>query len=202
MEKKIITISRQFGSGGHEVGMKLAQKLGVKFYDKELVDMLAKDGKYNADFIEANEEKCSPPMCPVMPGFSMPVFYQDLPSDLIYKGQSKLIRTLAERGPCVVVGRCADYILRNMNPVNCFVYGSLEARVNRKMSMIPEGLSFTREEIKKRVIDVDKKRAKYHEFYTDKRWGRMEDYDLYVNTDKVGIEGAVETIAAYVEHCK
>ena len=133
MEKRIITISRQFGSGGHEVGMKLAKRLNIKFYDKELVDLLAKDGKYDVDFIEANEEKCSPPMCPIMPGFAMPVFYQDLPSDLIYKGQSKLIRSLAERGPCVVVGRCADYILRNMNPVDCFIYGSLEERISRKM---------------------------------------------------------------------
>lgn len=202
MEKRIITISRQFGSGGHEVGMKLAKRLNIKFYDKELVDLLAKDGKYDVDFIEANEEKCSPPMCPIMPGFAMPVFYQDLPSDLIYKGQSKLIRSLAERGPCVVVGRCADYILRNMNPVDYFIYGSLEERISRKMSMVPEGLDFTREEIKKRVIDVDKKRAKYYEFYADRKWGRMEDYDLCINTDKVGIDGAVETILAYLEHCR
>ena len=202
MEKRIITISRQFGSGGHEVGMKLAKRLNIKFYDKELVDLLAKDGKYDVDFIEANEEKCSPPMFPIMPGFAMPVFYQDLPSDLIYKGQSKLIRSLAERGPCVVVGRCADYILRNMNPVDCFIYGSLEERISRKMSMVPEGLDFTREEIKKRVIDVDKKRAKYYEFYADRKWGRMEDYDLCINTDKVGIDGAVETILAYLEHCR
>ena len=202
MEKRIITISRQFGSGGHEVGMRLAKRLGVKFYDKELVDLLAKDGKYDVDFIEANEEKCSPPMCPIMPGFAMPVFYQDLPSDLIYKGQSKLIRSLAERGPCVVVGRCADYILRNMNPVDCFIYGSLDERINRKMSMIPEGLDFTREEIKKRIIDVDKKRAKYYEFYADRRWGKMEDYDLCISTDNIGVDGAVETIMAYLEHCK
>ena len=202
MEKRIITISRQFGSRGHEVGMRLAKRLGVKFYDKELVDLLAKDGKYDVDFIEANEEKCSPPMCPIMPGFAMPVFYQDLPSDFIYKGQSKLIRSLAERGPCVVVGRCADYILRNMNPVDCFIYGSLDERINRKMSMIPEGLDFTREEIKKRIIDVDKKRAKYYEFYADRRWGKMEDYDLCISTDNIGVDGAVETIMAYLEHCK
>ena len=202
MEKGIITFSRQLGSGGHEVGMRLAKRLGVKFYDKELVDLLAKDGKYDVDFIEANEEKCSPPMCPIMPGFAMPVFYQDLPSDLIYKGQSKLIRSLAERGPCVVVGRCADYILRNMNPVDCFIYGSLDERINRKMSMIPEGLDFTREEIKKRIIDVDKKRAKYYEFYADRRWGKMEDYDLCISTDNIGVDGAVETIMAYLEHCK
>ncbi|MDO4559494.1 MAG: cytidylate kinase-like family protein [bacterium] len=202
MDKRLITISRQFGSGGHEVGMRLARRLGIKFYDKELVDLLAKDGKYDVDFIEANEEKCSPPMCPIMPGFAMPVFYQDLPSDLIYKGQSKLIRSLAERGACVVVGRCADYILRNMNPVNCFIYGSLDERIKRKMSMVPAGLDFTREEIKKRIIDVDKKRAKYYEFYADRKWGRMEDYDLCVNTDKAGIDGAVETILAYLEHAK
>ncbi len=202
MDKRLITISRQFGSGGHEVGMRLARRLGIKFYDKELVDLLAKDGKYDVDFIEANEEKCSPPMCPIMPGFAMPVFYQDLPSDLIYKGQSKLIRSLAERGACVVVGRCADYILRNMNPVNCFIYGSLDERIKRKMSMVPTGLDFTREEIKKRIIDVDKKRAKYYEFYADRKWGRMEDYDLCVNTDKAGIDGAVETILAYLEHAK
>lgn len=202
MAHRVITISRQFGSGGHEIGMRLAKRLGVKFYDKELVDLLAKDGKYDADFIEANEEKCSPPICPIMPGFAMPVFYQELPSDLIYKGQSKLIRTLAEHSPCVVVGRCADYILRTMNPVNCFIYAALDERVKRKMSMIPAGLDFTKEEMRKRVIDVDKKRAKYYEFYADRRWGQMEDYDLCIATDKVGIDGAVETIAAFVENMK
>ena len=198
MTNRIITISRQFGSGGHEIGMKLAAKLGVKFYDKELVDLLAKDGKFDVDFIAANEEKCSPPICPIMPGFAMPVFYQELPSDLIYKGQSKLIRTLAGRGPCVVVGRCADYILRTMNPVNCFIFASLEERVSRKLSMVPEGLEITRDEIRKRVIDVDRKRAKYYEFYADRKWWCMEDYDLCINTDKIGLDGAVDTIIAFV----
>lgn len=202
MGDRIITISRQFGSGGHEIGIRTAKKLGIKFYDKELVDLLAKDGKYDVSFIEANEEKCSPPICPVMPGFAMPVFYQDLPSDLIYKGQSKLIRSLAERGPCVVVGRCADYILRNMSPINCFIYASLEERIKRKMSMVPDGLDFTKEDIRKRIIDVDKKRAKYHEFYTDRKWGRMEDYDLCICTDKTGIDGAVDTIIAFYNACK
>ncbi|MEG1823478.1 MAG: cytidylate kinase-like family protein [Cloacibacillus sp.] len=196
----VITISRQFGSGGHEIGMKLAERLGVKFYDKELVDMLAKDGGYDAGFIEQNEEKCSPPICPIMPGFAMPVFYQDLPSDLIYKGQSKLIRTLAERGPCVVVGRCADYILRAMDPINCFIHASLDVRVARKMSMVPEGLDFTKEEIKKRVMDVDKKRAKYHEFYTDRKWGQVEDFDLCICTDKIGVDGAVSVIETFVKN--
>ena len=201
MVSRIITISRQFGSGGHEIGVKLAKRLGVKFYDKELVDLLAKDGKYDVNFIEAHEEKCSPPICPVMPGFAMPVFYQDLPSDLIYKGQSKLIRTLAERGPCVVVGRCADYILRNMNPINCFIYASLEERVKRKMSMVPEGLDFTKDEIRKRIIDVVINVSYYNEFYTDRKWGRMEDFDICICTDKCGIDGAVETIIRYCESC-
>ncbi len=201
MSGRIITISRQFGSGGHEIGIRLARRLGVKFYDKELVDLLAKDGKYDASFIEAHEEKCSQPICPVMPGFAMPVFYHDLPSDLIYKGQSKIIRSLAERGPCVVVGRCADYILRNMNPVNCFIYASMEERVKRKMAMLPEGADFTKEEMRKLIADIDKKRAKYHEFYTDRKWGHMEDFDLCVCTDRCGIDGAVETIIRYCENC-
>lgn len=202
MKKPIVTISRQFGSGGHEVGKRLAAQLGIKFYDKELVDLLAKDGKYDADFIVAHEEKCSPPVYPIVPGFAMPSFYRDLPSDLIYKGQSKLVRTLAERSACVVVGRCADYILRAMHPVNCFIYGSLEERIKRKMSMVPEGFDITYEEIKKRIQTVDKRRAKYHEFYTDRKWGRMEEYDLCINTDKVGIDGAVETIKAYLSKCE
>ena len=199
---RVITISRQFGSGGHEIGKRLARKLGIKFYDKELVDMLAKDGKFDANFIEAHEEKCSPPIYPMMHGFSLPVFYQELPSDLIYKGQSKLIRTLAEKSPCVVVGRCSDYILRNMNPFNIFVYASIEHRIERKMSMVPEGMSFTREEIKKRIQDVDKKRYKYHEFYADRKWGNMVEYDLCISTDKCSLDGAVDTIIAFIEHSR
>ncbi|MDO4988686.1 MAG: cytidylate kinase-like family protein [Synergistes sp.] len=199
MENLIVTISRQFGSGGHEVGRILAERLGIRFYDKELVDMLAKDGKYDAAFIAENEEVCSTPIYPAVPGFAMPIFYQSLPSDLIYKGQAKLIRTLAEHSSCVVVGRCADYILRKMNPVNVFVYGSLERRVDRKFSMIPDGLKITRDEIRERVEEVDNKRARYHSFYTDKEWGCMDGYDICINTDQIGVAGAVETILAYVE---
>ena len=191
MVSRIITISRQFGSGGHEIGVKLAKRLGVKFYDKELVDLLAKDGKYDVNFIEAHEEKCSPPICPVMPGFAMPVFYQDLPSDLIYKGQSKLIRTLAERGPCVVVGRCADYILKDRGDcLHVFVHAPLKDRAERIVRLYGE----TSEKPEKRLMDKDKKRSVNYRYYTDREWGLSQNYHLCLDSSEFGIEGCVDII--------
>ena len=195
MEKRIITISRQFGSGGHEVGMRLAKRLGVKFYDKELVDLLAKDGKYDVDFIEANEEKCSPPMCPIMPGFAMPVFYQDLPSDLIYKGQSKLIRSLAERGPCVVVGRCADYALAGRpGLLRIFCRADLSQRIKR----IQQRHNLSPEKAALLVAKTDRHRRVYYHHHTGRFWGHSSCYDLTVNTSVLGVDKTAETLEAYI----
>ena len=201
MKNTVITIGRQFGSGGHEVGVRLAEKLGIKFYDKELVEMIAKDGGLESQFLHDHDEKAPTPIYPVMPGFAMPIFYQQAPSDIVYTEQSKLIKKLAEDGPCVIVGRCADYVLKDFGVVNCFIYAELDDRINRKFSMVPEGLSFTKDDIKKRIEDVDRKRARYYEYYTDRSWGTMEGYDICVSTSKVGIDGAVATISAFVEHC-
>lgn len=201
MVNRIITIARQFGSGGHEVGVKLAERLGFKFYDKELVEMIAQKGGLEAKFLHDNDEKPPTPIYPVMPGFAMPIFYQQAPSDIVYTEQSKLIKNLAEEGSCVIVGRCADYILKDDGGIHCFIHADLEDRISRKLAMVPDGLEFSRNDIKKRIEDVDKKRARYYEYYTDRTWGAIGNYDLCVSTSKVGIDGAVATIAEYVRNC-
>lgn len=200
MKNGVITISRQFGSGGHEIGVKLAKELGIKLYDKELVELIAKNGKMDADFVAANDEKYIPPMYPVLHGgFALPVFYQSQPTDQIYKEQAKLIKELAASGPCVVIGRCADYILRDMRPVNCFVYGSEAQRIKRKMSMIPAGVEMKPEDMKRRLKEVDKQRSRYHSFYTERKWGDPVEYDICISTDRIGVDGAVKVIKEYCE---
>jgi cytidylate kinase len=202
MGNRVITIGRQFGSGGHEVGVRLADKLGVKFYDKELVDMIAKEAGLEEQFLNEHDEKAPTPIYPVMPGFAMPIFYQQTPSDIVYTEQSKLVRKLAEESDCVIVGRCADYVLKDYGSVNCFIYADIEDRVARKLTMVPEGLEFTKEDIKKRIELVDKKRAKYYEYYTDRSWGAIGTYDICISTSKVGIDGAVDTIAEFLKNCR
>ena len=201
MGNRIITIGRQFGSGGHEVGVRLAERLGVRFYDKELVDMIAKDAGLEERFLNEHDEKAPTPIYPVMPGFAMPIFYQQTPSDIVYTEQSKLVKKLAEESDCVIVGRCADYVLKDYGCINCFIYADIEDRIGRKLEMVPDGLEFSREEMKKRISVVDKKRAKYYEYYTDRIWGAIDTYDLCISTSKAGIDGAVDTIIEFLKHC-
>ena len=200
MGNRVITIGRQFGSGGHEVGVRLADKLGVKFYDKELVDMIAKDAGLEEQFLNEHDEKAPTPIYPVMPGFAMPIFYQQTPSDIVYTEQSKNDKKLAEESACVIVGRCADYVLKDYGSVNCFIYADIEDRVARKMAMVPDGLAFSKDDIKKRIALVDKKRAKYYEYYTDRSWGAIDTYDICISTSKVGIDGAVDTILEFLKN--
>ena len=202
MSGKIITISRQFGSGGHEVGKKLAERLGLNCYDKELVDAIAKEGRFEQGFVEANDEQFTTPTYPLISGFALSLFYQHSPSDVVFKEQAKMMLRIADKGPCVVVGRCADFVLSPFNPLKVFIYGSTEKRIERKFAMVPEGVELTREDIRERIEEVDKKREEYPEMYADGKWGLTEAYDLCINTDKCGIDGAVDTICAYLESCK
>ena len=201
MGSGIITISRQFGSGGHEVGKKLSEKLGIKLYDKELVEILAKQENLDTKYVAANEEKYMPSICPIMHGFSIPIYYQNAPTDEIFIKQAKLIKKMAEYGPGVFIGRCADYILQSFSPINCFIYSEMKERIKRKMSMVPSNVKITEYEMMRRIKDIDKQRAKYHEFYSDSKWGDMKEYDLCICTDKIGIDGAVEVIETYYHKC-
>ena len=204
MEKIIITLSREFGTGGHEVGRKLADKLGIKFYDDELINIAAKNMGFNENYVRDNEEAI--PDFSFGGMFSGVAAYVSSPADQIQENQFDVIRELADKESCVIVGRAADYILKdNPNHVSVFIFAPLEARIKRLSqdtthykAYLPED-HYTEDQLIKAVKYIDKQRRKYYEFYTENQWGERDVYDLLINTDRTGIDGAVEVIASYIK---
>ena len=192
MKYKIITISRQFGSGGRTVGKELAEKLGVPCYDQELIEMFASKSGFSAQHIEElNEESTKGGL---LPGREARV-ERSLQYSLWQK-QRDVILELAEKEPCVIVGRCADYVLaEHPRCVRVFVHADFESRVKRICAehSIPEL------EARERIVKTDKRRANYYNYYTSHKWGKVENYDLSLSTDKLGTDGAARFIVEYAK---
>ena len=200
--KVIYTIGRQFGSGGRKVGRTLAEKLGIPFYDKELLTLAAKDsGLSEALFHNADEKPTSSllyslvmgsyPLSPSAIGFNeMPL------TDQLFLIQSKTIKKVAEQGSCVIIGRCADYVLRdNPNVVSVFIHAPLEARVHRAVNVY-EVPTDKAEDV---CLKADKTRANFYNYYSDKKWGMCRTYNLSLDSAALGISGCVEQILSYTE---
>jgi len=202
MEKKIICIGREFGSGGREVGTMLAKALDIPFYDKELLKRVAEEGDFHEKFLETHEETAPTIAIASFDRNMMDSFYQPSFSDSIFVGQSNVIREIAKEGPCVIVGRCSDYILREENIVSVFMYADMKYKISRKFAVAPEKADYSDEEMEKYIRKVEKARRKYYEHYTGQRWGQASNYDLCINTGKIGSEGALKTILAYLESTK
>ena len=193
---QIITIGREFGSGGHEIGLKLADALHIPFYDKLLVSMVAEEGEFAQEYLDEMDEKVDIHIAPFLATRSSYAVYQQPMSDKVFLRQAGIIRKLADEGPCVIVGRCADYVLDGReNVVDVFLYGDLEDRIVRKGKM----LDMSGDALRKHVTVTDKKRARYYRNYTGQKWGEKENYDLCINTSKTGVDGAVRAIIAYLE---
>ena len=201
MKKYIITIGRQFGSGGRAIGEQLAQKLGISFYDKELISLAAKESGINPEVFENVDEKAansllyslSMGMYNFGSGFSA---MGDLPvNDKLYLLQHKIIKDISERESCVIVGRCADYVLRdNPDCVNVFIYADMEFR--KREAVKKHGIDEARAE---HIINkTDKSRANYYSFYSGNKWGMAENYDLCVNSAKLSEDKIVELIIDYI----
>ena len=201
MERFIITIGRQFGSGGRAVGEMLAQKLGISFYDKELISLAAKDSGISPEVFEGVDEKAansllyslSTGMYSFGSGFSV---MGDLPvNDKLYLLQHKIIKEIAENESCVIVGRCADYVLRdNPNCINVFIYADMEYR--KQEAVKRHGIDKARAE---HIINkTDKSRANYYSFYSGQKWGMAENYDLCINAGKLSEEKIVDLIISYL----
>lgn len=201
MDKFIITIGRQFGSGGRSIGEKLAQKLGVSFYDKELISIAAKESGMDPEVFEGVDEKAANSLLYSLSmgmysfGSGFPTM-GDLPvNDKLYLLQHKIIRTIAEKENCVIVGRCADYVLRdNPNCVNIFIHANMDFR--KDQSVKKHGIEEARAE---HIINkTDKNRANYYSFYSGQKWGMVENYDLCIDSSKLDEDKIVDLIAEYV----
>lgn len=192
----IITISREYGSGGKEIGRRLAAKLKIPYYDKEIITLAAKQTGTSEKLFEDNDEKGATNSLI----FSMSVLRDtaagNFPlSDRLFMVQSQVIHDLSDKGPCVIVGRCADYILKERdNLINVFIHAPMADRVKRAV----EEYGVPGDRAAAQVSKTDKHRAAYYDYYSFLKWGQGNHYDLCINSS-VGIDNAVELIEKYVE---
>ena len=172
MKNRVITISREFGSGGRTIGKAVAEQLGIPCYDNEILQEIAKESGF------------------VAAAFSHPASGPSN-ADYLWEMQYKLIGQLAQKGPCVIVGRCADYILRDKaDCLRVFIHADLSYRAKRIVEVYGE----REKSPEQRLKDKDKRRAAYHRFYTDMKWGHAQNYDLTLNSGTLGIDKCVEII--------
>ena len=200
-DKIILTIGRQFGSGGREIGQKLSEALGIAYYDKELLSAAAKEsGLCEEVFARADERASSGMSYAFSMGFSyMGILtpYNDiLSNDELFRIQSDAIRNIAEKESCILVGRCADYILRD-NPacISFFIHNTMKNRIQR----LVEGLNITVEEAKEKISKIDKSRAAYYNYYTNKVWGMASSYNFSIDASVLGIDETVAFMKSFVE---
>lgn len=200
-DKIILTIGRQFGSGGREIGQKLSEALGIAYYDKELLSAAAKEsGLCEEVFARADERASSGMSYAFSMGFSyMGILtpYNDiLSNDELFRIQSDAIRNIAEKESCILVGRCADYILRD-NPacISFFIHNTMENRIQR----LVEGLNITVEEAKEKISKIDKSRSAYYNYYTNKVWGMASSYNFSIDASVLGIDETVAFMKSFVE---
>lgn len=196
---RIITIGREFGSGGRELGRRLAEKLGFEYYDREIIDEIAKRTQLSQEYVRNVIEHQPHHLFPITVGHSFSYLDHHTMHQLqkIYAEQAEVIREMAEKSDCVIVGRCASHILRDYNPFRIFVYADMESRVKRCMEHMAENDEhFSKRQLIRHIRAVDRDRAKYFAFYTDKTWGEKAHYDLCVNTTDVSIPKMASTLAA------
>lgn len=181
---RIITIGREFGSGGREFGRRLAEELHIEYYDREIITEVAKRTKLTEEYIHMVTEQRPHALFPITVGRSINLmadqsFYM---VQSVYAEQSRILRELAEKSDCVVVGRCADYILRDWEPFRVFVYAEMESRIRRCQERSTAEEKLSDKDMRRSIQDVDRSRAKYYSFYTGQKWGDKEYYDLCINT--------------------
>ena len=202
MEKKIITISREFGSGGRTIGHMVAEKLGIPFYDKDLVDHIALESGFAPNFIEEHGEHA-----PSSSIFAYAFAHQSAPgvmnglstADFLWNVQCSVILQLAEKGPCVIVGRNADYILKdNPNALHVYVFADIPYRAERIVRRYGE----TEKTPEARLAEKDKRRRVNYHHYTGRTWGTAQNYDICLNSSALGIETCSDIILSLVENSK
>ena len=198
----IITIGREFGSGGCEIGHKLAEKLGIKCYDKDMLDLAAKESGICQEIFESHDEKPTNSFLYslVMDTYSLGYSsggYTDMPiNHKVFLAQFDTIKKIADEGPCILVGRCADYALEEYdNVLSVFIHADMDARIRR----IARIYDLTDAKAKDMIIKTDKKRSSYYNYYSNKRWGDVDSYDMCLNSSMLGIEGTAEAIEKLVE---
>ncbi len=201
-ENLVITIGREYGSGGREIGRKLAETLGIKFYDKELIDMAAKESGMSKEVFEKiDETAASSLLYSIVSGTYMignhmsPLL--DLPiNDKLFILESDIIKEIAAKESCVIVGRCADYILRDYkNCINIFIHAPLKTRIEHAITQY----NLPAEKAEQKINKIDKKRGTYYNYYTGNKWGQTQLYELSVDSSVLGIDATAEFIKGFIQ---
>lgn len=201
--KTIITIGRQAGSGGREIGEKLAKHYNIGFFDRELLSRAAKESGFCEEMIQMHDEK---PINSFLYNLVMDTYsfgyntsnVVDMPiSHKVFLAQFETVKKIAEEGPCVIVGRCSDYALSEYdNVLKLFIYADEDDKVER----LSKRFNLSAKEAKELMQKTDKKRSSYYNYYSPKKWGRAESYDLCINSSLLGIDGTVDLIINVVEN--
>ena len=191
----IITIGREHGSNGHDIARALAQQLGYTCYDKEIVDTAAENSDFSREILNSYDEKrVSPYIVPVPNYLGLNESFRL--NMQVASAQFDAIRSLADKGNCIFVGRCADYVLRTRpDLLRVFIMADEDFRIKTMM----QRKNLSESEAKKLIRQVDKDRASYYRYYTDQLWGERENFDLLLNSARIGVDGCVKVIRAYLE---
>ncbi len=197
----VITIARQYGCGGRTIGQLLSEKLNVDYFDNDLIRLAAEKNGVSVDFYKEFDEKASSKFASIfglstpVGGYCMPTYNDLVINDRLYYTQSNIIKEIAEHKPCIIVGRCADYILEGKeNLVTIFLQADIETRRDR----IVNKYGVDDKNINKYIAKADKRRSQYYNTYTDKVWGAIGNYDLVLNTSKMAADDVVEVICEYL----
>ncbi len=194
----VITIARQYGSGGREVGVHLAELLGIKAYDRELITMAAQKSGMSSEILDHADEKATNSLLYTLAlgssYYGAASIGTDVPiNDKLFITQSQIIRDLAASEPCIVIGRCSDYVLRNTPArFSVFIYAPVEARIQR---VIERGAAKTEKEARDLISRTDKRRINYYNYYTGRKWGNPDNYNMMLDSSFLGIDGSARAIA-------
>ena len=198
---RIVTVGREFGSGGRELGRRLAEELGFEYYDREIVEQIATHTSFSEEYIHQIVEGHRHPLYPITINHSFN-FTSDTHARMIasvYEAQSEVLHRVAELSDCVIVGRCADYYLKDLNPFRIFVYADMASRIERCRLRSEGAELFSQKEIRREIRRIDRQRAHYYGDTTGQTWGDKSCYDLCVNTTGKNIKEMVPHIAAMMK---
>lgn len=198
---KVITIGREFGSGGREFGRLLAEKLGYEYYDKEIITEIAKKTSLSETYVKQIVEQTPHSLFPITTGNAFAYYGNNHLYNVqsIFREQTNVITEMARKSDCVIVGRCADYILEDLNPFKIFIYADEKSKIERCLKKVDEPEKVNVKKLKKQIKSIDKNRARYYSFYTGKKWGDKLNYDICINTSDIEIGEAVSVIEKLFE---
>ncbi len=198
---KVITIGREFGSGGRELGKRIADYLKIAYYDKEIITEISKKTKLAEEYIQKVIENKPSISFPITIGNSFYAMFNpalDGGKD-VYVEQSNTLVEMVKRSNCVIIGRCADYILEDYNPFKIFTYADMSLKIKRCIENAKEDEDLTDRELKQKIQMIDKNRAKHYQFITGKKWGDKRNYDLCINTTNLSIKDVARSIADIIK---